>query len=146
MTGGAVRRCLVKLCAWWRRRSCRHCMRARDALVRRVPEFRAGGGATDGGHRTAIIEIVREALAAAEARCRAGGVETHWEVFVLCVRDGLSIEEVQARTGIPARRAEQMRGLAGERFAAALREILVRRGVRFDRVEEAVRQLRERLL
>jgi hypothetical protein len=95
--------------------------------------------------RSFAVEVVRKALRQARDQCRREDLALHWEVFVLHCYRGLSYEAVEAKTGIPPKRATVMNRTAKERFKEAVWELFARDGAGRTAIEEDIRRLLEDL-
>jgi len=99
--------------------------------------------AEDEFHRSVALGMIRQAMELAEKNCIDGGLGEHWRVFVRHHVDGRSYEELQSEFGLDEKRFKVMARTAGNKFKAALRDLVRWRGASEEDVDVEIRNLME---
>jgi len=95
--------------------------------------------------RATALSLVREALAAAEARCAEAGQEAHWRIFLAHFLEGRAYDALPEAIRVEERRAGVMARTASNKFKDALRELVGWPGATAEEIDEEIHSLMQEI-
>ena len=90
-----------------------------------------------------VVSLVRQAMAEAEAACRAKKLEAHWNLFVAHTLQGRSYADLAGEFKVTAGRAAVMNRTAEQHLKVAVRLLLERDGVALESIDQEIHSLLE---
>jgi len=94
-------------------------------------------------HRSVAMGLVRQAMELAAKACADSDLAEHWRVLVRHVVDGRSYDELRIEFGLDEKRFKVMARTAGNKFRAALRDLIRWRGASDEDLDAEILDLME---